>query len=852
MIEKAYYMDKSLLNTYGDLQKGLSEAEAARRLGRDGFNLLPTEKPPSAFSRFLSQLNDPMVMILLTAATISAFMGEWTDSAIIGCVVAINALLGMYQEGKAAQAVAALSRLNSPTAAVRREGKLRRIPGRELVCGDIVLLEAGDAAPADIRLTEACRMQVDESSLTGESRPVDKTADTLGEKDGRELPPGEQSNMVFMGCPVLCGRGEGIVTATGRESSLGRIAGLLTDTGRQKTPLQKRLAQLSRVLTAGVCGICLLVFLLGLVAGDPLLDSFLLAISLAVAAIPEGLVVVVTLVLSLGMKALAKKNAIIRRLSAVETLGSVQVICSDKTGTLTQNRMTVRRISGAEAETVRAAALCCDAAISGESENGDPTELALLRCAMERGIDPEELRRQSPRYDELPFDSSRKLMTTFHREGGKSISYTKGAPEAVLPLCRDYLTPEGRIAPLDETKRREIMAENEAMASAALRVLAVAKGGGKVPGRELPPADGVFLGLTGLSDPPRPEAAQAVRQARQAGIRVVMISGDNPHTAAAIGRELGICRKNDMILTGDQLSAMDDRQLKKLLPKVSVYARVLPEDKMRIVRCWQQSGRITAMTGDGVNDAPGLKAADIGCAMGRCGSEVSRRAGDLVLADDDFSTIIAAVREGRRIYDNIRKAVAFLLSSNLAEVIAILIGSLLGIRLFLPVHLLWVNLMTDCFPAIALGLEQAGADIMSRPPRSRGSIFGGGVGVDILWQGTAAALLTVASFAIGAPFGTAAAMSMAFLTLTGAELAQAINMRELSASSLFLRRSNPLLILSVAGALALNLALIYIPPLASLFRLTPLAPAHTLIALTLGLAMIPLVELKKAVRRLRG
>ena len=854
-IKKAYYLQRDeLLAQWGE--QGLSSKEAAGRLEKEGPNKLPREEGPTAFSRFINQLADPMVVILLVAAAISAFLGQWTDSGIIGLVVAVNALLGMYQEGKAAKAAEALEQLHSEKATVLRDGIRQLIPGEQLVVGDHVFLSAGDAAPADLRLLYAEEMQCDESMLTGESEPVNKTWQSLV-PDSQDPPISSQSNMVFMGCPILCGKGEGIVTATGSNSSLGKIAGLLSDTGRQTTPLQKRLAGLSRILTIAVCAICALIFLLSVIGRHPdasqLINGFMLAISLAVAAIPEGLVVVVTLVLSLGMKNMSRRKAIIRRLAAVETLGSVQIICTDKTGTLTCNRMSVCRSSGCERETARAVYLCNNAVINEKQRLGSPTELALLDYGERHGWNSSRAE-QFPRCGEIPFDSSRKLMTTFHHHKTASgtkqkLSFTKGAPEKVLDLCSWYLDDQGNRQPLDQKQRQQILEDNQKMADEALRVLAAAAGEGENSDPDRHKL--VFLGLLGLADPPRPEAAAAVKQAQSAGIKVVMVSGDQAQTAAAIARKLGILRKGDLVISGSQLAEMDNRQLSRALPKIAVFARVLPEDKLRIVRLWQQRGKVTAMTGDGVNDAPALKAADIGCAMGRCGSEVSRRAAHLVLADDNFATILAAVGEGRRIYENIRKAIAFLLSSNLAEVLAIFAASLIGIKLFCPIHLLWINLITDCFPAIALGMEQADKRMMQRPPNdSKSSIFSGGIGWDILWQGALAGALTIAAFAWGAPQGEAVAMSMAFICLSAAELAQAFNMRELERSSLFLQRPNPLLAFSALAAAGLNCLLLYVPALANVFRLAPLSLRQLAISMMLGLAMIPCVELAKLLKRL--
>ncbi len=855
-IKHAYLMEKSDLAEFADLEQGLSSAVVARKQEYYGANELAKEKGKGLISRLMDQLADPMVVILLVAAVISALLGEWADSVIIAAVVSLNAFLGLYQEGKAARAAEALAAMNSPLARVKRNGALLQIKSSELVPGDLVYLENGDSVPADMRLLEAANLRVDESSLTGESLPVDKNSSALN--TGKENPPLSQlTNMVFMGSPVVYGRGMGMVTATGADSKMGNIAGLLATATAGKTPLQKRLAHLSKILSLAVIIICLVIFVISVSGafGDfsRLLSAFMLAVSLAVAAIPEGMVVVVTLVLSMGMKQMSKAKAIIRRLSAVETLGSVQVICSDKTGTLTQNKMTVRASLGDKALLARAVCLCNDCSYQAGEIKGEPTEMALMRFACDNHLLPEQLKESYPRIAEIPFDSNRKLMTTYHNHKTRCVCYSKGAPEQVLNCCDRYLDEDGQTRSLSPKIKAAILAQNEALADQALRVLAAAYAEENSAARALARGEKglIFIGLLGMTDPPRPEVKTAVAEAQTAGIKIIMVTGDQPKTAIAIARELGIFQDGDEVVEGTELSAISDRDLRRRLPKIKVFARVLPEDKLRIVRAWQQRRQVTAMTGDGVNDAPALKAADIGVGMGLCGSEVSRQAANLVLADDNFATIISAVREGRRIYENIRRALQFLLSSNLAEVLAIFFASLMGVKLFLPIHLLWINLITDCFPAIALGMEKGDDKAMQRPPiKAQQGIFSQGLGVDVIWQGLAAAVLTLISFAVAAPLGRAAAMSMAFLTLTCAELSQALNMRSCRGSLLSVKTRNPHLALAILGGLAINLLIVYIPTLSGLFQLTALPLPTLAVSLLLGFAMIPLIELGKGLCRL--
>ncbi|MBR6823999.1 MAG: cation-translocating P-type ATPase [Firmicutes bacterium] len=818
--------------------EGLSHAEAARRLQQHGENRLPAPPPTPLLLRIAAQFRDPMVLILLLSAAISAVFGEGLDCLIILLVVGLNALLNVYQEGRADKAVQALEKLAAPTATVRRGGKTQRLPAAELVVGDIVEVAAGDAVPADLRLIAAQNLQTDEALLTGESRPQDKHTAALP----TPLPPAEQANMLFCGSSVARGRGVGLVTATGADTEMGRIAALLAPS-QEQTPLQKQLAALSRRLSALVILICLLIFAAGLI-GKPLtahniLQSFMLGISLAVAAIPEGLVVVVTLVLSIGMGRMSERRAIIRRLTAVETLGCTGIICCDKTGTLTQNRMQVTAVRCAAPQLIAALTLCNDAALP---DIGDPTELALLHYAAATGADVAELRSHAPRLAELPFDSRRKMISTLHREGGQAVQYSKGAPELLLPRCSHYADEAGRVLPLDEATRRQLLEMAAELASAqALRLLAAAMRRSDT----LIESELIFLGIVGISDPPRDEAAAALRAARAAGITPIMITGDAPQTALAIARQLGLAQDAAQVLTGAQLAELDDAALMEKLPGLRVFARVQPQDKQRLVRLYRAGGQVVAMTGDGVNDAPALKAADIGIGMGG-GADVCRASADMLLTDNNIGSIVAAVEEGRRIYANIRKAIQFLLASNLSEVLAIFAATLLGHKLFFPVHLLWINLITDCFPAVALGYEQAEPQLMRQPPRRPGEgVLAGGMAAAIVRQGAYCAALTIASFLLGLPAGELVAMTMAFITLASAEIFHSCNMRSRTGSIFRLPHHNPQLITAVCASLLLDTAILYTPGVHEIFHVAALTLPQLATAYALAAAMIPLVELEK-------
>ena len=851
---------------------GLTPAQAAARLARDGRNVLTEPPKPSLVKRFFQQLADPMILVLLAAALISAITSAYAhesfaDVIIILIVVIINAVLGVYQERKAEQAIAALKELSAAHSRVLRGGKLVTVPSEELVVGDVLVLEAGDAVPADARVLESASLRAEEAALTGESVPAAKSPDAL--TAAGDIGLGDRSNMLYLGSSIVYGRGRAVVTATGMGTEMGRIADALTQTQERKTPLQLRLTQLSRILTWLVLGICAVVFAVGVlrtgtINGRVVLDTFLIAVSLAVAAIPEGLAAVVTIVLSIGVTNMSRRGAVIRRLTAVETLGCAQVICSDKTGTLTQNRMTVTECAGSDEHLLATAmALCVDAVHDPETDTvtGEPTEAALVRWAVAQGLSPSALRAQYPRVAEAPFDSERKRMSTLHADGSSVVQYTKGAPDVLLPLC-DRIWIDGRAEPMTDAHRAEIAARNHAMTGSALRVLAAAmRTYDALPGDTSPAAleqHLCFLGLTGMIDPVRPEVVDAIRACRGAGIRPVMITGDHVDTAKAIARELGLLGPGDEAVTGTELSAMDDETFSSRLGHISVYARVQPEHKTRIVRAWRNAGFVTAMTGDGVNDAPSIRAADIGIGMGITGTDVTKNVADMVLADDNFATIVGAVEEGRRIYDNIQRAIKFLLGSNMSEVLSIFTATMLGFTILEPVHLLWINLLTDCFPALALGMERAEPDVMSRPPRSaRESIFAHGVGFDCVYQGVMCAILTLAAFFIGhrmeygvwtltnSPDGT----TMAFLTLSMAEIFHSFNMRAHRASIFTLRTPNWALVGAAAASLALTTLCIYVPFLADAFAFTAISAAEYAVAMGLAVLVIPVVELVKCVQR---
>ncbi len=858
-------------------ESGLSTQEAQRRLEQNGKNKLVEAKKKPLIRRFLEQLADPMIIILIVAAAISGVLAvvekEFpTDVIIILAVVLINAVLGVFQESKAEKAIEALQEMSAAQSKVLRDGKVQLVHSEELVVGDIVLLEAGDAVPADGRILESASMKIEEAALTGESVPVEKIAETIGAESDKEVPLGDRKNMVYMGSVVVYGRGVAVITATGMDTEMGKIAGALAQAEEGQTPLQIKLGQLSKVLTWLVLGISIIVFGVKLVPYlfegvrpkfEFVLDSFMVAVSLAVAAIPEGLAAVVTIVLSIGVTNMSKRNAIIRKLTAVETLGCAQIICSDKTGTLTQNKMTVVEYYGDnELHAAKAMALCSDAELDENGEvTGEPTEAALVVWANKLEAPKTQLKTELPRVGELPFDSSRKMMSTVHQGAEDFVQFTKGAPDVIVDRCAYYLK-DGKPTKMTAEMKAEIMSANKAMADKALRVLAVAQRvwteKPETYESENMETELCFAGLCGMIDPVRPEVKDAIVKCREAGIRPIMITGDHIDTAIAIAKELGILTDGIRALSGAELNEMDDETFEKEFQSIGVYARVQPEHKTRIVNAWRKAGYVTAMTGDGVNDAPSIKSADIGVGMGITGTDVTKNVADMVLADDNFATIVGAVEEGRRIYDNIRKAIQFLLASNMSEVIAIFVATLMGFTILKPVHLLWINLVTDTFPALALGTEKAESDIMKRKPRdAKAGVFAGGMGFDVVYQGFVVAVLVLVSYFIGhyinegvwtfedSTHGT----TMAFLTMAMAEVFHSLNMRSQRKSLFSLKEQNKLLWFAAISSFVLSVAVCAIPPVAAVFEFEPIGFVELAIAIGLGFCIIPIVETVKFFQR---
>ena len=844
-----------------DPAQGLSAAEAARRLEQHGANVLREKKKKTNLQRFLDQFKDVMILILIAAAIVSFVIacvegnpGEFFEPALILLIVILNAVMGMLQESKAEKALDALKSMSAPHARVLRDGTEQIIDAASLVPGDIIRLEAGDFVPADARLLHSAGLKSEESALTGESVPSEKDAQ---EPVAADAALGDRVNMVFSGCSVTYGTATAVVTATGMQTEMGKIAGLLSGEEETQTPLQKKLASLGKILGFVALGACAIIFVVGLLNGIDVLEIFMTSVSLAVSAIPEGLPAIVTIVLSIGVQRMVKKNAIIRRLPAVETLGSASVICSDKTGTLTQNRMTLQKAyldgaaeiidSGdAAARTlVRTAALCCDGAVTFEADGtvthiGDPTETAIVFAAHQFGDTKETLGAAFPRLAELSFDSDRKRMSVVVEHDGRKLAIVKGAFDGIAPLCTAG----------DTERARQV---NDEMSRKALRVLAVAvreiDALPEVLAPETLEQDLTFLGLVGMIDPPREEARDAVAVCREAGIRPVMITGDHVVTASAIAKNLGILQDGDRAITGAELDAMSETELDAAVEQISVYARVSPENKIRIVKAWQKKNKVVAMTGDGVNDAPALKAADIGCAMGITGTDVAKGAADMTLTDDNFATIVDAVREGRGIYANIRKVVGFLLGTNIGEVITVFAAMLLWHRSpLLSMQLLWINLVTDSLPAIALGMEEVEPGVMRQKPKPKDEgIFAHGLGVRVVLQGLMFGILSLAAFWIGwqSTGDLAGGQTLAFMTLALSQVVQAFNMR--SDRSLFKtgfftnRRLNLACLLSVV-----LVALVLFTPVSIAFGLITLSPQLYLIGLGLSLVPFVVMELSKA------
>lgn len=854
------------------LEEGLSSNEALQRLEKYGPNELEQKGRKSVWAMFIEQFKDFMIIILIVAAVISGILGEVADAAIILAIVILNAILGVVQENKAEESLEALKKMSAPSAKVHRDGRPNVISSTELVPGDIVILETGDLVPADIRLVETSNLKIQEAALTGESVPVDKDSRVLEDED---VPLGDRVNMAYSGSIVTYGRGKGIVVETGMSTQMGQIAEMIQTEEGVKTPLQKRLDVLGKTLGVAALAICAVIFLVGILYGKDVFTMFLTSVSLAVAAIPEGLPAIVTIVLAIGVQRMAKRNAIIRRLPAVETLGSATVICSDKTGTLTQNKMTVKKLylngQYLDVENLRLdqadndgleilldiGILCNDSQVREDEEGehktiGDPTETALVDLGLKLGIDKRSLDDKYPRLDEIPFDSDRKLMTTVHEIDGEIRAYTKGAPDELLSRCTKILI-NGQAQEITPELMERVQNANAEMASNALRVLGMAyKDLDKIPEgqekQELLENDMIFVGLMGMIDPPRPEAREAVRLCKRAGIKPVMITGDHKVTAIAIARDLGILEKDDEAITGAELEEISDEKLKERVKHYSVYARVSPEHKVRIVRAWQEWKDIVAMTGDGVNDAPALKRADIGAAMGLVGTDVAKEAADMVITDDNFATVVSAVEEGRIIFANILKSIQFLLSCNVGEVLLLFIATLFNWETpLLPIHILWVNLVTDSLPALALGVEPAEKDIMDRKPRDPdGKIFDKGMIRRVVYQGAMVSLLSLAAFKIGEGVDTITGQTMAFAVLAFSQLVHAYNVRSNTKSifniGLFTNRR---LLTATAISLVMQLAVLLIPGLNKLFKVTSLDAIHWLIVLGLSLVPILVVEIVK-------
>ncbi len=881
-----------------NMQTGLTQEEVKKRIEKYGLNELKAKKKKSIIQKFLEQFKDFSIIILIIAAIVSGVVGVAqgegiTDTIIILIVVIVNAIIGVAQESRAEKSLEALQKLTDHATKVLRDGNVQVIPAKELVPGDVVILDTGDYIPADLRIIEAINLKSQEASLTGESVPVEKQMSKIEEA---EIGIGDRINMLFSSSLVTYGRGKAIVVETGMDTEVGKIAGIINETEKQETPLQNKLNRLGKTLGIAALVICIVIFIIGLLQGKEPIHMFMTAVSLAVAAIPEGLAAVSTIVLAIGVQKMVKRNAIVKRLPAVETLGSATVICSDKTGTLTQNKMTVEKVfwnnnlidlSGINysdneelKQLVYASMLCNDTKVSeGNKLTGDPTETALVDMAFKLDFDP-SIYEQMPRVEEVPFDSDRKLMTTVHQKGDKYIVYTKGGVDELLKRCKSYLI-EGKTKNDLEDYKYIIEKNNEQMAKDALRVLAMAykEIDHKPTKQEMQTIENnlIFIGMVGMIDPPRQEAKIAVEKCKTAGIKTVMITGDHKITASAIAKKLGILENDDEAITGLELEKMTDEELIKNVRKYSVYARVSPEHKVRIVKAWQKNGEIVAMTGDGVNDSPALKTADIGCAMGIVGTDVAKEAADVILTDDNFATIVSAVEEGRRIYDNILKVIQFLLSSNIGEIIVLFFATLLtplfckwfgindasNLEILLPIHILWINLVTDSLPALALAFDPANSNVMTRKPTKPGKgIFTKGMSFRIIYQGVMIGLLTLIAFMVGLGTTTECidglsldqskievGQTMAFVTLALSELVHVFNVRD-NKKSIFKSNifNNGKLVLAILASAALMFVILLIPALRNIFSIPVLPVGNIVELISLIFAPIVIVEIFKLLK----
>ena len=876
------FHDKSaeeVLRSLSATEEGLTTAEADKRIAQYGKNALKEAKKKSLLRKFLEQFKDVMIIVLIVAAIVSAVIAlvqqeysELIDAGVILLIVIINAIIGVVQENKAETAMEALKNMNKSFSKVLRDGEWKHLASEEIVPGDVVKLEAGDIVPADMRLLTSASLKIEEAALTGESVPAEKDAEKAVAADA---PLGDRADMAYSSGIVSYGRGTGVVTHTGMNTEVGKIATMLTDGSQQTSPLQKQLGKTAKLLSILVLAIAAIIFIVQAVRGNDIMDSFMTAVAIAVAAIPEGLPAVVTIVLAIGVQRMSKRNAIVKNLPSVETLGCCEVICSDKTGTLTLNQMTVKgyylpdcgfkavdeeraSVGGDFDVFVRAMALCNDTEKTSEGLTGDPTETALVAYAEDCGYDFHALKEDYVRVDEVPFDSVRKLMTTVNEHGGEREAYVKGAPDMLLPLCTRIMDGD-TVRDITEKDVAAIKKANSQMAKKALRVLGVAV---KTDGLDHGHLESnlVFVGLVGMIDPPRAEVKDAVRVCVEAGMRPIMITGDHIDTASAIASEIGILREGDKVILGADLDRMSDEEFKNTIEQYSVFARVSPENKVRIVTTYQGKGKVVAMTGDGVNDAPSIKRADIGIGMGITGTDVSKGAADLVLADDNFATIIGAVEEGRKIFSNIKKAIQFLLSANIAEVLCLFIATvILDIPFLTPIMILWINLVTDSFPALSLGMEEAERDVMKKPPRkSSSSLFAGRTGVDILVQGFMQTALVMTAFCIGCyviPGGMAErhdeAMTMAFVSLALIQLFHAYSMRSQDNSILNKKLfANKYINLSFLIGVALTVLVVVVPPFRTVFETAMLNGMEWGVSIAVAFAIIPLVEIYKLVVRL--